>query len=250
MNELKIFDYSGASVRVEMVDGKPYFCGKDVAIILGYVNFRDALARHCKGVVKHDSPTESGDQEMSYIPEADVYRLVMRSKMEAAEKFQDWVVEQVLPSIRQTGGYSAAPKPLEVRAIELIQDLNTRVQELEGKVKEDAPKVAFFDTVTGSHDAVSIGEVSKVLNVPKFGQNKLFQFLRENGILMANNQPYQRMIDDGFMRMIEQSYTTPDGTAHVSFKTVVYQRGVSYIRTLLRKAGIIRDNAPMLKIKA
>ena len=187
---------------------------------------------------------------MRIINESGLYSLILTSNKPEAKKMKKWVTSEVLPSIRKTGGYQVKEKSLEEMTLEVIYGMQAKVKALESKITEDAPKVAFFDTVTGSHDAVSIGEVSKVLNVPKFGKNKIFQFLRENGVLMANNQPYQRMIDDGFMRMIEQSYTTPDGTAHVSFKTVVYQRGVSYIRALLRKAGIIRDNSPTLKIKA
>lgn len=67
------------------------------------------------------------------------------------------------------------------------------------------------------------------------GRNRLFQFLRDNDILMNNNQPYQQYIDRGYFRVIEQKYTKPDGTTHINIKTLVYQRGLDYIRKLLKK---------------
>lgn len=108
MSEIIIFTHEAfGDVRTLRIDGKPYFAGKDVAVALGYKNSRDAIGTHCKGVVKRDSPTSSGIQEISFIPESDVYRLVMRSKLPAAETFQDWVCEEVLPTLRATGSYTA-----------------------------------------------------------------------------------------------------------------------------------------------
>ena len=94
------------------------------------------------------------------------------------------------------------------------------------------PKAAFFDAVTDSKDAVDIGVVAKVLNCG-IGRNRLFDFLRNENILMSNNQPYQKYIDCGYFRVIESSYAKPDGSTHVSFKTVVYQKGVDFIRRRL-----------------
>lgn len=89
-------------------DGKVLFCGKDIAAALGYSNTRDALSRHCKGVVKRDILTEGGEQELSFIPEGDVYRLICNSKLPSAEKFERWVFDEVLPTIRKTGNYSVS----------------------------------------------------------------------------------------------------------------------------------------------
>ena len=88
-------------------DGKVLFCGRDIAAALGYSNTRDALNRHCKGVVKRDTLTAGGEQELSFIPEGDVYRLICNSKLPSAEKFERWVFDEVLPTIRKTGNYSA-----------------------------------------------------------------------------------------------------------------------------------------------
>ena len=108
-------------------DGSLWFIGKEVCEKLGYSNDRDALARHCKGVVKHDIRVEqsvTGKQTINIIPERDVYRLVMRSKLPTAEKFEEFVVSEVLPSIRKTGSYgqitTPAPHPAELTRKDLL----------------------------------------------------------------------------------------------------------------------------------
>lgn len=110
-NELSIFSNEEfGSVRVIVQDGEPWFIASDVAKALGYERPNDAVNTHCKKVNKFsygDSPR--GAQPYNIIPESDVYRLIMRSNLPNAERFQDWVVEEVLPSIRKTGNYSMAP---------------------------------------------------------------------------------------------------------------------------------------------
>lgn len=106
MNNLKVFGNEDfGNLRVLEVDGKIYFIGNDVAEALGYIKPRNAISTHCKGALKWGINTNGGKQEMSIIPESDVYRLIMKSKLESAEKFQDWVVEDVLPSIRKHDAY-------------------------------------------------------------------------------------------------------------------------------------------------
>ncbi len=107
-NHLNTFNHSmfGAVRTVAHQDGDVWFVAKDVAEALGYSNPRDAIGKHCKGVAKCDAPTNSGVQEVSIIPERDVYRLVMRSRLPSAEQFEEWVVSEVLPTIRKTGSYN------------------------------------------------------------------------------------------------------------------------------------------------
>jgi prophage antirepressor-like protein len=121
MNELQIFN-SGefGEIRTIEIDGKPYFVGTDVAKALGYSNPRKAILDHCKGVTKRDTPTSSGIQSMSYINEGDLYRLIIKSKLPSAEKFESWVMDEVLPIIRKTGSYQ---KPLTT--VEQIQVIAT-----------------------------------------------------------------------------------------------------------------------------
>lgn len=99
------------SIRTLTEDGKVLFCGNDVARALGYTNSRKALNDHCKGVTRCYIPTEGGRQEVNFIPESDLYRLAFQSKLPGAVRFTDWVTEEVLPSIRRTGGYLPAEAP-------------------------------------------------------------------------------------------------------------------------------------------
>lgn len=136
MNELQIFNSEEfGEVRTIEIDGKPYFVGTDVAKALGYNNPRDAVSRHCKGVVKHDTPTSSGVQLMSYINEGDLYRLIMKSKLPSAEKFEIWVMDEVLPTIRKTGSYQ---KPMTTaEQIQLLAQGNVELKEKIEAVNDD-----------------------------------------------------------------------------------------------------------------
>lgn len=140
MNELQIFNSEEfGEIRTAEIDGKPYFVGTDVAKALGYSNPRKAILDHCKGVTKRDTPTSSGIQSMSYINEGDLYRLIMKSKLPSAEKFEAWVMDEVLPTIRKTGSYQ---KPMTVaEQIQLLalgnQDHEERIEKLENTMTID-----------------------------------------------------------------------------------------------------------------
>lgn len=110
-NALHVFKNSSfGQLRTIEEDGKILFCATDVAKALGYINPRDAISRHCRGVVKRDAPTQGGIQAITFIPEGDVYRLITHSKLPGAEKFESWVFDEVLPSLRKDGYYSLAPQ--------------------------------------------------------------------------------------------------------------------------------------------
>lgn len=153
MNELQIFN-SGefGEIRTIEIDGKPYFVGTDVAKALGYNNPRDAVSRHCKGVVKHDTPTSSGVQLMSYINEGDLYRLIMKSKLPSAEKFEAWVMDEVLPTIRKTGSYQ---KPMTIaEQIQLLalgnQNHEERIEKLENTMTIDYGQQKYIGDLVSS----------------------------------------------------------------------------------------------------
>ena len=140
MNDLQIFNSAEfGEIRTAEINGKPYFVGADVAKALGYSNPRKAILDHCKGVTKRDTPTSSGIQSMSYINEGDLYRLIMKSKLPSAEKFEAWVMDEVLPAIRKTGSYQ---KPMTVaEQIQLLalgnQDHEERIEKLENTMTLD-----------------------------------------------------------------------------------------------------------------
>lgn len=238
MNELQIFNSNEfGEIRTIEIDGKPYFVAHDVASALGYVNTRKAIADHCRGVTKRDTPTTSGIQSMSYIGEGDLYRLIMKSKLPSAERFESWVVDEVIPSIRKNGGYIANQEnlsPEQIVANALIV-ANNIIQQKDKQIEEMKPKAEFFDSVADSKTAISMNEVAKVLNVKGYGRNNLFEYLRQNKILQNNNVPYQRYVDSGWFRVIEQKYMK-NGEPVVTTKTLVYQKGVDAIRKMLKGA--------------
>ena len=121
--QFSAFTFKSNSVRV-ITDNKqePWFCANDVCDILGYSNPRDAISKHCKvgGVAKRDTPTKSAVQEMTFINEPNLYRLIIKSRKPEAEPFEAWVFEEVLPQIRKTGKYEIQlPEPEPTINIEL-----------------------------------------------------------------------------------------------------------------------------------
>ena len=140
MNEIKIFESEqfGKIRTVLSESGEPMFCLVDVAKALGYSRPADAVSQHCKGVAVLPTPTTGGVQQVKFGKEGEVYRLTMRSKLPDAEKFQDWVCDEVLPSIRKNGGYistseSDTPDVIMARALILAQET---IANHERKMKE------------------------------------------------------------------------------------------------------------------
>lgn len=128
MNNLQIFEkMEFGQIRMAEIDNKPYFVGKDVAKSLGYKNTNDAILRHCKGVVKHEGFKINGIK-IALITEGDVYRLIVGSNLPNAEKFESWVFDEVLPTIRQTGQYQAQQH--------VITELTGTIGDLKGTIKE------------------------------------------------------------------------------------------------------------------
>lgn len=129
MNEIKIFENAEfGSVRTIEENGKVMFCGKDVAKALGYKESHKAISRHCKGGMKRPTPTNGGLQEMIFISEGDIYRLAAKSELPSAEKFESWIFDEVLPSIRRTGGYQIPQSRPD-------KDMNVKVKEMNARVR-------------------------------------------------------------------------------------------------------------------
>lgn len=116
--------------------------------------------------------------------------------------------------------------------LERLRILNA---EKEKKLIEQAPKVDFYNCVTGSKDTMDMKEVAKVLNYATLGRNKLFELLRLANVLDRNNLPYQKYVDAGYFRIIESRYTMPDGETKISLKTVVFQKGIDFIKNVIDK---------------
>lgn len=238
------------AIRIIDEFGKPLFSSNDVSRALGYSNPRKAVLDHCKGVTKRDTLTEGGVQSLSFIPESDVYRLVMRSKLESAEKFQDWVCEDVLPTIRRHGAY-LTPEKVEEALLDpdTIIRLATQLKAERAKnsllescnqhnvqqLKKQAPKVLFANAVEASNTSILVGELAKILNQNgvNIGQNRLFEWLRNNGYLISRrgtdyNMPTQRSMDLGLFEIKETAISHADGHVSVSKTSKVKGKGQTY----------------------
>lgn len=245
-NNIQVFNNEEfGEVRVIEENGKPFFCGNDVAKALGYSNAPDAMRRHCRAIVKRDTPISGKMQEINYIPEGDVYRLITHSKLPAAEKFESWVFDTVLPSIRQTGGYiqgeeSMSDDDLIARALVMAQKkIELREQQLKEKdaqLELQKPKVDFADHVTDSDNAIDMGTFAKYAQKQgiTMGRNTLFRWLRDQGVLMDNNVPYQRYLNAGWFRVIELTYNTGSGQ-YTNPKTLVTGKGQVALTNYIRK---------------
>lgn len=232
---LSVFNFEDAAVRTLVIDGEPWFVAADVCRILDVANPTDALKR-----LDDDERTlvsiegASNGQPVNAINEPGLFSLVMASRKPEARRFKRWVTHEVLPAIRKTGAYLNEPAEVSIArgliaATALLEDRKRLIEAQQQQIEHLQPKADFYDAVTESGDAVDIGTVAKVLNLG-IGRTRLFEFLRDEGILMHNNRPYQRHIDDGHFRVIETTFDKPDGTTHIYFKTVAFQKGVDYIR--------------------
>ena len=251
MEELKIFKAEQfGEIRWVKVDNKDYAVGIDIAKALGYKNARDAILRHCRGVVKHDIGVVTGKRkdgtdaiqnvEMSVIPEGDIFRLAAKSELPGAEKFEAWIFDEVLPCIRKTGMYATDelldnPDLLIAAATKLKEERKARL-EAENKVKLLEIKGQFYDDVAGSKDSVEMGHVAKVLGIRGMGRNNLFSLLRDKKIFDRNNIPYQQYVDIGYFRVLEQKYTVPNGETKINIKTMVFQKGIDFIRKKIKES--------------
>lgn len=234
MNEIKIFKNEDfGEVRTVEIDGEPWFVGKDVAELLGYESPSAAVSKRVdpedKGLSKMETP--SGVQEMTIINESGLYSLVLSSKLESAKKFKRWITSEVIPQIRKTGAYHVPQTYAE--ALRALADKAERMEALQKQNQLMQPKAEFFDAVTDSKQAIPIGDVAKILDIG-IGRNKLFEFLRQKSILTSDNRPYQKYIDSGYFRVIEQKYEV-NGEVRINIKTLVFQKGIDWIRKQLVK---------------
>lgn len=244
MSELQIFSSEEfGEIRTVEIEGKPYFAGSDVASALGYAIPHKAVQTHCKGVLKWNIPTKSGNQDALFIPEGDVYRLIMRSKLPAAEKFESWVMDEVIPSIRKNGGYIAGQENLSddellAKALMVAQnkiaERDRIIAEKQEHIEKMRPKEIFADAVSSSHTSILIGDLAKLIcqNGYQIGQKRLFEWMRNNGYLVkfgaSKNMPMQRYIEQGLFEVKESNVQNPDGSVRITRTTKVTGKGQVY----------------------
>lgn len=233
MNDLQIFNNDEfGQVRTIEIDGKPYFSAKDIAEALGYSNPRKAVMDHCKGVTKRDTLTAGGQQAVNFIPEGDIYRLIVRSNLPSAERFEKWVFDDVIPQIRKTGGYQLPQTYSE--ALRALADKAEQNEKLTARIETMRPKEIFADAVAASKTSILIGELAKLItqNGYEIGQTRLFTWLREHGYLIkegsSKNMPMQRYVQQGLFEIKESSVQNPDGSVRITKTTKVTGKGQQY----------------------
>ena len=247
MNQPQVFqsDQFGA-VRVLYEDGKPLFCGADACKALGYRNQRDALNRHCKGVVKRDTLTNGGKQQMSFLPEGDLYRLICHSELPSAEQFERWVFDEVLPSIRGNGAYMTS-ETLQAALlnpdtmIQLCQQLKAEQEKNQMLKAENSslavtnqimqPKADYFDELVDRNLLTNFRETAKQLGAkPKafiqFLLAKKYIYRDKRGHLM----PYAQHVENGLFEIKEQ---VNEKTNWAGTQTLVTPKGRETFRLLV-----------------
>lgn len=237
MNNLQIFrNKEFGQIRIVTIDNGPWFVGKDVATALGYEKPTDAVRKkveECdRGISKMETP--SGRQNMTIINESGLYALIFGSKLESAKRFKHWVTSEVLPAIRKTGGYQMkAPEGKELLALAVLEAQKT-IEEQNAQIEQMRPKEIFADAVTTSKQSILIGQLAKLIcqNGHSIGQNRLFQWMRDNGYLMKSgnnyNMPMQRYVEQGLFEIKERSIKNPDGSVRMTKTTVVTGKGQVY----------------------
>lgn len=247
MSEIQIFkNPEFGTVRTIEENGKVIFCGTDIASSLGYTNPQKAIKDHCRedGVTFRSVIDNMGrNQQAKFIDEGNLYRLITHSKLPAADCFEQWVFDEVLPSIRKHGAYITTQKMEEIMNdpdswIKLLTALKAEREEkeqLKVQVTEDKPKVVFADAVSVSDGTILIGELAKILkgNGLDIGQNRLFERLRQEGFLIKRrgtdyNAPTQMAMELGLFKVKETAITHSDGHVTISKTTKVTGKGQQY----------------------
>lgn len=246
MTDLMIFDNPEfGKIRTIEENGKVLFCAKDVAIALGYKDPTNAIKQHCRGVVKRHLTDGLGrDQITNFIPEGDVYRLAAKSELPGADKFESWVFDEVLPSIRKNGGYiinqdELSPEELMAKALMVAQktlaDREARLSALTVENQIMAPKAAYFDELVDRNLLTGLRETAKELNVPP---KQFVNFLLDGKYLYRDKKkklmPYQRHVDDGLFELKE---CFNDKTRWGGTQTMVTPKGRETFRLLISGAA-------------
>lgn len=252
-NQIQIFNNPHfGEVRVATTEnGTPIFCLADVCRALEITNVGNVKARLSpKGIHSADTLTAGGVQSMTYIDEANLYKCIFQSRKPDAEKFQDWVCEDVLPSIRKHGLY-ATPHTIEailadpdfgIRLLTELKEERTLRIAAEKQIETDKPKVTFANAVETSRSSCLVGELAKILkqNGIEIGQNRLFEWLRKHHYLCSqygqHNLPTQKAMENGLFEVKVRSVELPDGAMKTVTTTVVTGKGqIYFINKFLNK---------------
>lgn len=238
----KFYSREFGALGVLMIDDRPYFPATECAKVLGYKDPAKAIRMHCKGVDKMATPSAGGIQMTNFIPEGDLYRLIIRSKLPAAERFEAWVFDEVLPTIRKHGAYATSdtldellrsPKYAETLIGRLEQE-RERNAALEGLTAEMAPKALYCDMVLQSKNVVPVSLIAKDYGMSAAAFNAmLFDF----GIQYPTGGTwllYQKYARKGYTHT--RTYRVGEYTS--AMHTCWTQKGRLFLYEFLRDFGI------------
>lgn len=237
MNELQIFNSEEfGEIRTVNINGEPWLAGKDVAVALGYTNPQKAIRDHVLNEDRtvNESFTVNGTKVI-LINESGLYALIFGSKLGSAQRFKRWVTNEVLPTIRKTGGYQVkAPQGKELLALAVLEAQKT-IEAQSKEIQRMRPKEIFADAVSTSHTSILIGDLAKLLkqNGVDTGQKRLFCWMRENGYLIRRqgsdwNSPTQKAMEMGLFEVKESTVNNPDGSVRINKTTKVTGKGQQY----------------------
>ncbi|AYY25283.1 phage antirepressor KilAC domain-containing protein [Bacillus cereus group sp. Bc222] len=258
MNELKKFSHNMfGNLEILIKEGKEYFPATDVATALGYKRPQDAVRQHCKedGSVNHRVADSLGRmQEKKYINEPNLYRLIVKSKLPQAEQFEKWVFEEVLPSIRKHGAYmtdqvleQAVTNPdFMIGLLTNLKEEKAKRVEAERTILQQQPLVTFAEAVQVSTNLITVKQLANLMRQKGIdtGQNRLFEWFRENGYLCKKkgslyNTPTQYSMDLELFESQEYVRTNSQGEFVTSFTTKVTGKGQLYfINKFLGKEAV------------
>lgn len=248
-NNLMIFNNEEfGQVRTVYIEDKIFFIAKDIATALGYKDTTNAIKRHCRWVAKHNLPhpqSKTKTIEVNIITEGDIYRLISNSELPSAEKFESWVFDEVLPSIRKHGVYMTDDTLDKMISnpdfgIKLLTELKTEKEkriEAENKLIEQQPKVELYDAVMNDNGLMNFIQVADVFG--ECGRNKLMKTLREEKILMdsehTRNIPYSQYLgNNGYFEVVIRPRKTNDGMKKIA-TTLCKPKALNLIKKVLDK---------------
>ena len=236
MNKIQeFFNEKFGTVRTITIDDVIYFVASDIARALGYKNPQKAIRDHCKRVNESFIPSNGGEQKAKVITKSDIYRLIVRSKLESADEFESWIFDEIMPTIEKTGAYIEEGREQEMVNYyfsSLSSDLQGQiVNELIEKNKE---LQQFYDDLMNTEGLMQINTVAKELGI---GEYTLFAYLRGKKVFFYDkdnvNVPYERFRKEGKFVVKE----TPCHDGNIRAVTYATKKGLEYIRKILRKDG-------------
>ncbi|MES5111832.1 BRO family protein [Lactobacillus iners] len=251
---LRLFQFEEQNVRTLVIDDEPYFVGKDVAEILGYVKPRNAISVHVDDEDKKDAPiqgTLGGVQTMTMVNESGLYSLILSSKLPTAKKFKRWVTSEVLPTIRKHGAYMTEQKIEEAllnpdTLITLAKQLKAEKEQrllAQKQVEEMTPKAVFHDAVANAENTMLVRDVAHFLrqNGVDIGGTRFFVWLRLNGFLTKNNQPTQLSLERGYFQVKETVVHTNHGFQTKTTPKITGRGQTFFLKKMLKEQEEMKE---------